>query len=151
MAVPVWVIFVALLLLIEMALVLWMGWRFAGASHVSPPAKAKRGFAEIDIPDYAAGDQTLRYYISEGEMIHAIETYQLLTDSDLHEARQAVYYLAREMKAKERLSSDTGGAGVQDLLDEGRVDDAIEIYRAFMGVDRYTAQQAIDEMRQDSS
>jgi len=37
-------------------------------------------------------------------------------------------------------------AGIRDLLIENRIDEAIELYRRFTGVDMYTAQIAVEDM-----
>jgi ribosomal protein L7/L12 len=38
---------------------------------------------------------------------------------------------------------------VRDLLKEGRIDEAIEVYRKFAGVDEYTAKDAVWKIEQD--
>jgi hypothetical protein len=101
----------------------------------------------IKIPDIALYDQTLKYYIEQGEMLHAVEAFQAITDSDVETARQAVYYMARMAKAKGRLAADAG-AGIRDLLADGRIDEAVEAYRIYNGVDLYTAQDAVEKMMQ---
>jgi hypothetical protein len=112
-----------------------------------PKGKPQWDDDSIKVPDIALYDQTLKYYIEQGEMIRAMESFQAITDSDVETARQAVYYMARMAKAKGRLAADAG-AGIHDLLADGRVDEAIEAYRIYNGVDLYTAQDAVEKMMQ---
>ena len=37
-------------------------------------------------------------------------------------------------------------AGIRDMLEEGRKDEAVEVYQKFAGVDLYTAKDAVDEI-----
>ena len=46
---------------------------------------------------------------------------------------------------------DTEGAGVRDLLAEGRIDEAVKVYAAFMGVDEFTARAAVEQMQREDS
>lgn len=38
-------------------------------------------------------------------------------------------------------------AGILDLLEEGRFDEAVDVYSKFTGVDRFTAQEAIERLQ----
>jgi hypothetical protein len=40
-------------------------------------------------------------------------------------------------------------AGIRDLVEEGRLDEAVEVYRKFAGVDEYTARDAVEQIRRD--
>jgi hypothetical protein len=64
----------------------------------------------------------------------------------------AVYTLGRRVeqaKRKNKQGALPSDAGVRDMLLEGRVDDALEAYRQFTGVDRFTAQKAIEQMQRE--
>jgi hypothetical protein len=102
----------------------------------------------IDIPAPALHDQALKYYVESGNMLHAIETYQMLTGASVKEARNAVFYMARLAKAKGRLTVSDAGAGIRDLLAEGRIDEAIKAYRVYNGVDEFTARDAVVDLMQ---
>ena len=39
--------------------------------------------------------------------------------------------------------------GVQNLLEEGREDEAVEIYQKFAGVDEYTARDMVDKIKRE--
>lgn len=39
--------------------------------------------------------------------------------------------------------------GLRDLLDEGRDDEAIEVYRKFAGVDEFTARAAVERLKRE--
>lgn len=47
---------------------------------------------------------------------------------------------------KQKGSYDSLDAGLRDLVETGRLEEAAEIYRKFAGVDEYTAQDAIDQL-----
>ena len=55
----------------------------------------------------------------------------------------------KRMHALHRLSDDAQGAGVRDLIAEGKLDEAAAVYAQFMGVDAYTARAAIEDMAQE--
>ena len=44
---------------------------------------------------------------------------------------------------------DAQDAGIRDLIQAGRLDEAVEIYQKFAGVDAYTARDAVDEIARD--
>jgi hypothetical protein len=64
----------------------------------------------------------------------------------------AAYTLGRRIghnKTKHKMGELPSDAGIRDMLFEGRIDDAIEAYRQFTGVDEFTAKQAIDDMQRE--
>lgn len=67
--------------------------------------------------------------------------------------RPAVVASSESDKKKRQKPSVDTAAGIRDLLNEGRKDEAIELYAKFAGVDQYTAQDAVEaierEMRLD--
>lgn len=95
--------------------------------------------------------------LANGRKVDAIKYYRKLTNAGLKEAKDAIeLYLAdpdvvREKKKKP--AYDSQDAGVRDLIAEGRLDEAAEIYQKFAGVDEYTARDAIadleDQIRQE--
>jgi ribosomal protein L7/L12 len=99
----------------------------------------------------AIADEELQSYLPHNK-INAIKRYRILTHVDLKEAKEAVEYaIAHPEGMKKRKPSsgvvDTEAAGVRDLILEGRIDEAIEVYAAFMGVDEYSSRDAIEEMQ----
>lgn len=40
-------------------------------------------------------------------------------------------------------------AGIRDMLEAGQVDEAVEIYQKFTGVDQYSARDAVDEIQRE--
>jgi ribosomal protein L7/L12 len=82
--------------------------------------------------------------------INAIKRYRELTGVGLKEAKDAIEFVMAHPdsanKGRSSLKADTGGAGVRDLIAEGRIDEAVTIYAAFMGVDEFTARTAISEL-----
>jgi len=84
--------------------------------------------------------------------INAIKRYRELTGVGLKEAKQAIDYVIAHpdaKKGKRGISGNTDGAGVRDLLLEGRFDAAVDLYAAFMGVDEFTARDAVEAMQGD--
>lgn len=55
-----------------------------------------------------------------------------------------------EQDARKAKSGDLPtDAGIRDLIVQGRMDDAEELYRRFTGVDPFTARAAIDDMERE--
>lgn len=58
-----------------------------------------------------------------------------------------------ERRAKKRKARKHGqlpaDAGVRELIAEGKLDEARELYQQFTGVDMFTAKEAIDEMARE--
>jgi ribosomal protein L7/L12 len=101
----------------------------------------------------AIADQELQSYLPQ-QKINAIKRYRELTGCGLKDAKDAVEYAIAypEGIKKAKFSSkelDTDGAGVRDLIADGRIDEAIDVYAAFMGVDEYTARDAIRAMQRE--
>jgi ribosomal protein L7/L12 len=107
--------------------------------------------AEIDLD--AANDPDVQAAMDSGRKIEAIKHYRELTGVGLKEAKDVIDYLMAggEIDAKKKRAMPTvdAAAGVRDLLDEGRKDEAIELYARFAGVDQYTAQDAVDEIERE--
>lgn len=104
----------------------------------------------------AANDPRIRELLDQGKKIQAIKIYRELTGAGLKEAKDAVEYAQAHpeeaITGKKKAAYDAQDAGIRDLIQEGRIDEAIEVYRKFAGVDEYTAMDAIagleDEIRQ---
>lgn len=97
----------------------------------------------------AIADAELQSYLPDNK-INAIKRYRELTGQGLKEAKDAVEYAIAHpesaKKGRSGLDADTGGAGVRDLIAEGRIAEAVTVYAAFMGVDEFTAKAAIVEL-----
>ena len=64
----------------------------------------------------------------------------------------AAYAIGRRMeqgKAKGKMGELPSDAGVRDMLLDGQIQEAVEAYRKFTGVDEFTAKKAIDDMLRD--
>jgi ribosomal protein L7/L12 len=112
----------------------------------NPDLKATANMAK-DIDWDAIADEELQSYLPNNK-INAIKRYRELTGEGLKEAKDAVEYAIAhpEKKGRGGLNANTGGAGVRDLIVEGRVDEAVTVYAAFMGVDEFTAKDAVLEL-----
>lgn len=108
------------------------------------------------IDDKALDDEELQSYLPNNK-IAAIKRYRELTSVGLKDAKEAIEAVIadpdatkhKRMRALHRLSDDAQGAGVRDLIAEGKLDEAAEVYAQFMGVDVYTARAAIEDMAEE--
>lgn len=107
--------------------------------------------AEIDVD--AVNDPDVQAAMAGGRKIEAIKHYRELTGVGLKEAKDVIDHLmaggALDAKKKRALPPVDAAAGVRDLLDEGRRDEAVELYARFTGVDQYTARDAVDEIERE--
>jgi hypothetical protein len=102
----------------------------------------------------AANDEFIHEYISLGNKINAIKRYRTLTGAGLKEAKDAIDYIslhpdAIAEKKKARQIELDDAPGIRDLLEEGREDEAVEIYQKFAGVDEYTARDAVAKIKDE--
>lgn len=100
----------------------------------------------------AAADDFVQEYLMQGDQINAIKRYRNLTNVGLAEAKYVIDHIVAhpdemgEKKKAPRPELDDA-PGVRDLLDEGRDDEAIDLYRRFAGVDEYTARAAVERIK----
>jgi ribosomal protein L7/L12 len=101
----------------------------------------------------AIADPELQSYLTPNTKIQAIKRYRDLTDAGLKEAKDTIEYVMENpdgmKKGKSSGAVDTDGAGVRDLIAEGRIEEAVKVYAAFMGVDEFTARNAIEKMQRE--
>lgn len=99
----------------------------------------------------AFNDPQVQSSIEQGQKIEAIKRYRELTGMGLKESKDAIEYaMANPTHAKKKKAAyDTQDAGVRDLIQEGRLGEAVEIYRKFAGVDEYTARDAVTEIERE--
>jgi ribosomal protein L7/L12 len=107
----------------------------------------------LQIDTDALMDNEVQAAIASGHKINAIKRYRELTNGGLKEAKDAVEYfekhpeiLTEKKKAPELRLQDSG---IRDLIQEGRLDEAVEVYRKFAGVDEYTARDAVEQIKRD--
>ena len=107
---------------------------------------------QIDTAVFA--DEELLSYFAD-QKIAAIKRYRDLTGAGLKEAKQAVEYLmanpdalhrAKKLKSASLRLGETEAHGIQQMIADGDINKAIDVYAQFMGVDRFTAESAINEM-----
>jgi ribosomal protein L7/L12 len=119
----------------------------AGAANNS--SKGYSAYSGEGIDWDVIADAELQSYLPKNK-ISAIKRYRELTGQGLKEAKDAVEYAIAHpesaKKGRSGLDADTGGAGVRDLIAEGRIAEAVTVYAAFMGVDEFTAKAAIAEL-----
>lgn len=101
----------------------------------------------------ALNDAEVQEAIEGGRKINAIKRYRELTGVGLKEAKDAIEYVianpdAPESKARSA-SSSLSDAGLRDLIAEGDIVQAIEVYQQFAGVDYYTAKAAVEDLERE--
>lgn len=106
----------------------------------------------IDVDWDATQDKRFQDALERGNKIEAIKIYREKTGQGLKESKDAVEaYLAGSVPVKKRrqqIAVDSA-AGVRDLLEEGRRDEAIDLYAKFAGVDQYTAKDAVEQIERE--
>ncbi len=105
-----------------------------------------------DVDWSAIADDELQSYLPNRK-INAIKRYRDLTGYGLKESKLAIEYVIAHpdsKKGKRYLSHIPDGAGIRDLVEEGRIEEAIKVYAAFMGVDEFTARDVIQDMQRES-
>ncbi len=108
-------------------------------------------------PDTLFVDETLLDLIDNGRKIEAIKYYRGETGSGLKAAKEAVEFIVANRdnldqlsKSRRRLADDLPmGAGVKDLIAAGEFERAVETYSEFMGVDEYTARDAVQTIQDE--
>lgn len=60
-----------------------------------------------------------------------------------------IYALRRNFQPKSKEGAKLQDAGVRDLIIEGRIDEAIEIYRRFTGIDEIAARKYVEDMARE--
>jgi len=108
---------------------------------------------KLPINWYAIYDDIVQAEIARGNKIEAIKRYRLLTGYGLKESKDAIEYAIlhpdERTDKKKKAAYDMQDAGIRDLIQAGRLDEAVEIYQKFAGVDAYTARDAVDEIARD--
>jgi hypothetical protein len=80
--------------------------------------------------------------------VTALGIYFMITG--FQEMRQQMTAKKGIKKRKSAKVVDTAMTGVRDLVAEGRIAEAVDLYKAMTGADEYTAQEAIEAIQQDS-
>ncbi len=110
-----------------------------------------RQLTEIDWE--AIQDEAVQAALANKNKIEAIKRYRQLTGQGLKDSKDAIDYTLlhpdERGDKKKKAAYDAQDAGIRDLIQEGRLDEAVEIYQKFAGVDAYTARDAVDEIARD--
>jgi ribosomal protein L7/L12 len=101
----------------------------------------------------ALADSAVQAALDRGNKIEAIKRVRQLTGLGLKEAKDLIEAYQRNpdsvVEKKKRPVNDLSADGVRDLIEEGKLDEAVDLYRRFAGVDQYTAQDAVEKLRQE--
>lgn len=135
---------------VAVALVLWI--------FLSDKAKVKVQRWDADEVESAIDWDVIRHPEIQQELeanrkINAIKRYRELTGCGLQEAKEVIEYVMQHgipKKGKSPHSSvDIGDAGIRDLIAAGNIEEAVNIYRQFAGVDKFSAQEAVEQLQRD--
>jgi hypothetical protein len=94
----------------------------------------------------AANDERVRSLLPRHK-IEAIKTYRGLTGASLKDAKAAIEHLMAHPDDYGEVKEKTNprDAGIRDLIRQGRISEAIDIYRDFTGV---SPEEAVDDIAQ---
>lgn len=91
--------------------------------------------------------------IQENRKISAIKHYRELTGCGLKEAKEAIeYVIAHGIPQKGKLvhsKLEMSDAGIRDLIAEGKIDEAVDVYRQFAGIDKFSAREAVEQLQRE--
>jgi hypothetical protein len=113
--------------------------------------------------DFAAlNNDVIRQFVLQDRETEAINAYQELTGANKQIATYAIHYLGENIlvgvpesqlpdddKKKARRVDLEDAPGIRDLLEEGREDEAVEVYQKFAGVDAYTARDMVEKIKRE--
>lgn len=115
-------------------------------------ARGQEKAKNMPMPDLdwsALQDELVQDEIARGRKIEAVKRYRELTGSELKEAKEALNYAMahpEEIIQKRKPSQRTSDAGLRDLIEEGRIEETVETYRLYAGVDVFSAQEAVQKI-----
>jgi ribosomal protein L7/L12 len=132
---------------------LLLGWLLGWLGERSGSSIGRAAFNPEQIDGAVVSDERILNALDKGNKIEAIKVYRELTGLGLKESKDAIEYLMVHPEAlsekKKRAAYDTMDAGIRDMIQEGRIDEAIEVYQKFAGVDEYTAMDAVAEIEHE--
>lgn len=138
-----------IVVILVIIVLVWLAFRGLFSSGSS--AKVVTQPREIDWG--ALNDPQIQDALGRGSKIEAIKRYRELTGLGLKESKDAIDYAAanpgQKGDKKKKAAYDALDAGVRDLVRDGQIDRAVELYRQFAGVDEYTAKDAVAEMERE--
>ncbi len=110
-----------------------------------------------ELIDALQKDARFRRCVTSGRKIDAIWRLQELTHMGLKEAKDAVDdYFERAKVPRTRNTTPKKAPphavtdhGLRRLIELGQIEEAVEAYRLFTGVDVYTARDAVNQMRNE--
>ena len=106
----------------------------------------------LEIDWEAATDASVQQHLPKGK-IQAIKAYRQLTGLGLKEAKEAVEYVMDNPDAldgaRRKKKAPSRDAGVRELVRQGKIDEAVEIYRDFTGASLADAKDDIAQIKQE--
>lgn len=131
-------------------IVVLLVWNYVAVSR----QESREGVSKtIDVDWDAIHDSQVQDFMAKNQKLNAIKRYRELTGLGLKEANDAISYLIKHpnavMEKKEKPVYDRPDAGIRDLVRDGEIERAVEVYRVFAGVDEYTARDAIREIERE--
>ncbi len=102
-------------------------------------------------------DPQIVEFMAKGQKIHAINRLRELTNVGLKEAKDAIEAYFEHSNVllndtpKKAPTHTVSDHGLRRLIEQGQIEEAVEAYRLFTGVDVYTARDAVNQMRREMS
>ncbi len=106
-----------------------------------------RGKRVIRLDKAAMKDPEIRELIALGQQVYGKKLARSLEDRRLGLTDEDIDALVEKKKAPHPDLEDA--PGIRDLLEEGRDDEAVDIYQKFAGVDEYTARAMVERIKRD--
>ncbi len=131
-----------------------IGFMFAASYLAASRKQRDKSPRPIPTIDWdAIDDEALQAALARGSKIDAIKIYREHTGQGLKDSKDAIEHAMLHPEArgdkKKKATYDSQDAGIRDLVKDGRIDEAVEVYQKFAGVDLYTAKDAIAEIEHD--
>jgi len=108
---------------------------------------AVRGKRVVRLNENDLKDPKIQELIALGQQVYGTKLARTLEDRRLGLTDEDIAELVEKKKAPHPDLEDA--PGIRDLLEEGRDDEAIDIYQKFAGVDEYTARAMVERIKRE--
>ena len=130
---------------------------FGVAIYIFSKSTTSQGTRQYEPPEIdwvAANDESVQQHLPKNK-IQAIKAYRELTGVGLKEAKEAVEYAMDNPDAYDdaevKKKAPSRDAGVRELVRQGKIDEAVDVYRDFTGASLMDAKADIAQIEQELS